>query len=134
MSKLRAHQMLAGLFFSGTLFAADAQIIEVTMDKPQFVVMLPANPTTGYQWTIISYDKTKIGFVKSVFQTPTKQQIMGAGGKMIFTFTARSSNKYPASSKIKFKYVRPWDPNYGTFTDVIVNVNKALPKPLTKNQ
>lgn len=133
MIRYKLYQLFAGLFFSSMVFAMETQIIDVNMSQPQFVVVFPANPTTGYQWTILSYDKTKISLMSSVYQTPTKQQI-GTGGKMIFTFKAIPGQTYPMSSQIKFKYVRPWDPNHGTFTDVIVNVNKALPKPLIQNQ
>jgi len=125
--------ILFGLLVSSTLFAVQTQTITIGPTQSQFTVTLPANPTTGFQWRIISYDKTKIALVKSVYETPTRQQI-GAGGKMIFTFKTIPGDVYPQSSTIHFMYARSWDPNQGTARDVVVNVNTAPQKPSAKTQ
>ena len=133
MIKLKLYAILIGLLFSTILFAADTQILKVDANQPQFTVTLAANPTTGFQWRVLSYDKTKLCLIKSEY-VASKPQRMGSGGNMKFTFKLMKRDHYPVSSRIRFQYARSWDLEQGKFKDVVVQVNKEPQKPLIQNR
>jgi len=69
-----------------------------------FQVLLNANPTTGFDWRILSYDSTIIevkhkSFIKSYTQR------MGAPGKQVFKFKAIAAG----ATDLRLIYVRPWE-------------------------
>lgn len=71
----------------------------------QFAVMLEANHTTGYRWEIYGgADKAVVELVGYEYRAPDTRQI-GAGGKEVWTFQAKS----PGKTTVRFKYVRPWE-------------------------
>lgn len=114
--------ILLGL--SITTNAADALSINVNSKASQFVVSLAANPTTGYQWSLVSYDKSFLNLASSVYQRPQTKAI-GAGGQMLFTFTLNKGAHYPEKTKMLFKYARSWEANSGTIKEVTINFKKA---------
>jgi len=73
----------------------------------EFVIMLPSNRTTGYQWQIDRpLDGNKIKQMGLVY-VPDKTGMVGSGGKEEWKFKARG----PGKSKVSFKYVKPWEKN-----------------------
>ena len=100
--------------------ATDTLTINVDPAKPQFVVTLPANPTTGYQWKATTYDK-KILRMMSRHYVARKTGLIGSGGKMVFTFALIKGKSYPEFTQMEFMYARPWEANAGTSKKVTVN-------------
>jgi inhibitor of cysteine peptidase len=87
--------------------------ILIQQSDPKFAIVQAANPTTGYSWTIISYDKRYLQLVSSNYEKNNPQSI-GSGGQMIWIFKAK-----PAAFKglktfpvvpIELRYARPWAP------------------------
>jgi len=99
--------------------AADTMTIKVNKTQSEFLITLPSNPTTGYQWTVVSFDKSLFTLKTSQF-LPPKTKLIGAGGQMQFNFALIAGKTYPASTRMKFKYRRPWEPATGTLKIVRV--------------
>lgn len=116
--------MLMIFFLSSALYAEDGHSITINSNQPQFTVTLPANPTTGFQWTVLSYDNRLFSFTKSKYIAPQASRI-GAGGTMVFTFTKVKADHYPESSEIQFKYARAWEPDNAVVTKVIIKFNPS---------
>lgn len=104
-------------------YAGNALTISVDPSNPQFVVTLPANPTTGYQWTATSYDKTLLQMTGSKY-VPLQTKLIGAGGNTVFSFALIKGKTYPQSTQMTFTYARAWDPKSGTVKKVTVNFVK----------
>ena len=101
--------------------AADAVTMTVAPNSPQFVVTFAANPTTGYQWVVTTYDKKVLKLTKSIY-IPPQTKLMGAGGQMTFTFAPIKGKAYPSSTQMTFTYDRPWEHNNsGAVKQVTVN-------------
>ncbi len=104
-------------------YAADTLTLYVDSSSPQFVVTLPANPTTGYQWTVSTYDKTMLRLTSSHYIVP-KTKLIGAGGEMTFTFALNKGKAYPKATTMSFTYARSWEPKSGTLKQVTVQFTK----------
>ncbi len=114
--------LLACLLLSIMFLARADDTLSVTVDpnQAQFQIELPANPTTGYQWTVEKYDTSLLILRSSQYIAP-QTQIIGAGGKMLFNFSLVTTKNYPSGTTIVFKYARPGEPDKGTLKTVIVN-------------
>ena len=115
-------KIITGFIMSALSLIGHADPLTVNVDKKQssFVINLAANPTTGFQWTVVSYDKDLLTLSDSTYQKPNTQ-LIGAGGHMLFTFTINKGKAYPKSTDLVFKYARPWEKNSGTIQNVTVN-------------
>ena len=100
--------------------AGDDISLNVSTSETTFIVTLAANPTTGYQWTVVKYDKKLLTLVSSIYQR-AKTNLIGAGGQMLFTFSLKKGKKYPASTSMLFKYARSWEANSSKLQEVTVN-------------
>jgi inhibitor of cysteine peptidase len=69
----------------------------------QFVIELPSNPTTGYQWQP-AFDPAALGLLGRDFSLPGTA--MGGGGVERFCFEARAAGV----SRLSFAYERAWEP------------------------
>lgn len=78
---------------------------QVVYDNKQVSVRLQANPTTGYQWQIVSYDKRILKPEKPQFMAP-KANLVGAPGIMIFPFSIRQKSQ---NTRVCFAYQRSWE-------------------------
>ena len=90
----------------GTILKETAQdaIINVTVGK-EFVIIMDANKTTGFDWQFAEpIDEKIIKFKKSEY-VPNVTGYVGAGGKEIWTFEAFGLG----ATTIFLKYVRPWE-------------------------
>lgn len=66
---------------------------------------LPANPTTGFSWTIAKNDDAKLKSAgKPEFEPPDKK-VVGAGGTQIFRFTAEAAGEF----ELELHYKRPFE-------------------------
>ena len=78
--------------------------IQATVGK-EFVITLDANATTGYEWQLANpTDDSLIKLMRSEY-VPDKTDLVGSGGKSIWTFKVVRSGK----TQISFKYIRPWE-------------------------
>lgn len=77
-------------------------------------VLLPGNPTTGYQWEVASVDASILKASGEPQYTPTSAA-MGAGGQFTFTFDALATGQ----TNLEMVYHRPFEkdvPPLQTFT------------------
>lgn len=130
MQRIWQFFLVAGLLVA-TLCCADegTELKKLYMSNNQFVISLPANPTTGYMWSIVYYDQSRFNLIRSEYMTPTKTKRIGAGGKMIYEFQVRNEGVFPFSSKIKFRYARPWDKSSGVDKTAVITVRQPQRKP-----
>ena len=111
------------LGFAMTVHADDELSLDVNVKDPSFVISLPANPTTGFQWAVDQYDKNILTLSSSVYQKP-QTNLVGAGGQMQFTFTLQKGKALPEHTHLQFKYARAWEPKTATVKKVQVNFLK----------
>lgn len=83
--------------------------ITINTKQENFTITLPANPTTGFLWSVVDYDKEIFDLTNQQYIT-SKVGLVGAGGNSLFTFKLKKLLSYPSSSIIKFKYSRSWEP------------------------
>lgn len=117
--------LLGCVIFSFALIscASNGLSLNVDANASSFVVTLPANPTTGFQWSVVRFDKNLLKLTSSTFEKP-KTNLIGAGGQMYFTFSLQKGKSYPVSTKIQFKYARSWEPGSGEMKNVTVHFIK----------
>ena len=80
-------------------------------------VSLQENPTTGYSWNVSVTEGLKI--VSDEFIGPGNKQVVGAGGKHVWTIQATGIGDQTFSGV----YRRPWEPpaeNDTTYTEHII--------------
>ncbi|WP_133131373.1 protease inhibitor I42 family protein [Legionella yabuuchiae] len=118
--------LLSCLLFFIITPAEAVNTLNITVDpaKPTFQVKLPANPTTGFQWSIKDYDKKRFEMVDGQFTAP-QTKLIGAGGTMVYTFKLQPGKTYPEKTKMLFKYARSWEPESATYTRVLIKFNPA---------
>ncbi len=76
---------------------------------PQFSISLASNPTTGYSWHLLNYDRNLMMLTNHVYQAPTGNR-PGAGGKETWTFQVNDEGFIaPQVGKITLLYARPWN-------------------------
>jgi inhibitor of cysteine peptidase len=98
---------------------ASKVMMSVSPEETSFRVTLPTNPTTGYQWQIIFYDKSLLELTAQQYTAlKAKSLFIGSGGLTRFVFTLKEGQVYPAYTELKFKYVQPWNPESAVFTNV----------------
>lgn len=112
--------MIIGLVSLITL-GCDKYDLEVTPKQQNFSISLPATPSTGFQWTIIEYDKSIFEPVSAKYNS-SKDRVPGARGEMIFVFNILKKDSYPKSSILKFKYSRSWEPATATYKEIMVHI------------
>lgn len=123
-------RILMGLFswvFAGVLFAGTAAVIPVKPDQVNFKIALSSNPTTGYNWSAVSYNKDLLILTGSHYEA-AKTKLMGAGGVMVFEFSCKAKVKRPERTTLVFAYMRPWEKKAVKTTKVDVVFEKAAKK------
>lgn len=117
--------ILASLLLLSSVCASAAGTLMMKADPASevFVVVLPANPTTGYQWTVTAYDKKLFKMTNSRYIAP-QTKLIGAGGKMTFTFERLKGQSYPQSTAMTFTYARSWEPKSAMLQPVTVQFTK----------
>ena len=86
-----------------TAFTNPFELIRARVGET-FVIVLDANPTTGYSWSVVDSAGSRIANVGSAFLRSETGRV-GAGGKQILLFRATS----PGAAALTFRYVRPFD-------------------------
>jgi|GEM_PF-1941572 len=113
--------IVLGLFW-GWPFMSVAAPKRITLDVPcsRFDVILPANPSTGFRWTIESYDTERFAYLETEYVAATTAQI-GTPGTRIFYFKPKVEAMCPESTTLRFSYGRSWEPDSSTLTEVVVH-------------
>ncbi len=102
---------------------ADDETMNVNVTAPELVINLPANPTTGFQWSLVKYDHDLLTLSSSNYEKP-KTNLVGAGGQMHYVFQIKKGKVAPASTELKFKYARSWEPKTATLKTIKVKFIK----------
>lgn len=86
---------------NGSVFTSSPISVKVGQD---FLIALPANPTTGYSWSAKS-SAAAIAVEGSAYQpSAAGKGMMGAGGQQIFVLEATRAGM----ATVTFSYARPW--------------------------
>lgn len=104
--------------------AGKGLVMEVSTNQKTFTVSLPANASTGFQWSVVHFDKELLSLSSSQYIAPYTK-LIGAGGKMQYIFTVKKGKKYPAQSTILFKYARSWEPHSGVLKKVTIRFGSS---------
>ena len=112
-------KILTCILLLNSLICCSAETMKLHVDRhsQQFNVILPANPTTGFAWTIKNYDKGLIKLTKSQYIAP-QTKLIGAGGEMRFSFSWLKGVKHPESTTMLFRYARGWEHGGGQLKQV----------------
>jgi inhibitor of cysteine peptidase len=109
---------------SMNVFSASKQV-QVVFDAASacFEIRLPASPSTGFQMTLQTYDKSHFDYVKDNYVAPdsARKGVVGGTGEQVFYFKKKEGVAYPTSGTFCFRYARPWMDNSGTCTAVEIN-------------
>ncbi|WP_054696397.1 protease inhibitor I42 family protein [Syntrophomonas palmitatica] len=71
-----------------------------------FKISLASNPSTGYEWMLRDWDKTRLVLVNKGFVNPNSSpQIVGQAGRSCWTFKALKNGRV----QLKMTYARPWE-------------------------
>ena len=99
----------------------------------RFVISLPSNPTTGYAWSFAApYDEDVLILSSDQFANPEDQELAGAPGKRILTFSVVG----PGKSGIRLEYKRPWERNARPerVFQLLVFATGEAPRPLSSEE
>lgn len=100
--------ILLFLFLSSCAFSETQHNMTNTVKTAvgkEFVITMDANATTGYGWQLAKpIDDNLIKLVSSEY-VQDKTELVGSGGKSIWTFKAVQAGK----AQLFFKYIRPWE-------------------------
>jgi len=89
-------------------------VIHVSKKKPIFNIRLKSNPSTGYRWYVNRYNQHLIEVIREKF-TPSKPQLMGAGGITEWQFRVLPrALKASHRMQIEMIYARSWEFQKGT--------------------
>jgi inhibitor of cysteine peptidase len=109
------------------LFSMDAwslpEQIKLDASCSSFEVRLSSNRTTGFQWTLESYDKARFCCVKSDYVVSDTTR-MGAPGERVFYFKQKENTTCPESTVLRFRHARSWESDSGTQTEVTVHFSE----------
>lgn len=95
--------LISAIFITSPAFSKE-NTLTVNVGE-NFQIELDSNITTGYQWKIAKPLKKSLIKLKSSRYINLQPNVMGAGGKEIWTFTALKKGK----TKINFAYSRAWE-------------------------
>jgi len=109
--------LAAGIYIYSKFASRSTGIIRLNVGD-EFIIMLPSNRTTGYEWQIDRpLDGNKIIQAGLVY-VPKETDLVGSGGKEEWKFKARGTGR----SKIYFKYAKPWEKNVPPADKKVFNV------------
>lgn len=116
------------IMLSSVGFSKATMNITADATATSFVVRLSANPTTGYQWSVIDYDRAHFDLIKSEYVGASNPRI-GQGGEMVFYFKYKVDVTLPSSTSILFSYSRFFEPGsgYKQRVNIVFKPKKAKP-------
>lgn len=131
----KVYLIAALLFCYVTAFAAAGVVVVDSNRKPikvysgqSFMILLKSNPSTGYSWSLVGYDKNLVKLNSHNYVHP-RSKMMGAPGQEQWIFTANSQKKTCGGScavnqvgHIRLKYARRFEKSKAPMTNFIVIV------------
>jgi inhibitor of cysteine peptidase len=97
------------MFFVNGVVLAKNNTVYVNRDHSQFTIRLDSNPTTGYTWSLKSYDKKFISLVSHEY-IPPNSKLIGAPGYETWVFQANPNFLSRSQiTMISLEYARPWE-------------------------
>lgn len=116
---------LFGWLILSTSYAGKMPVVPVAATVNEFVISLPANPSTGFSWTVVNYDKKIIKFIKAKYRAnKNSRHFVGAGGVSDFYFACLPGIQRPNSTDVELKYARSWEKKSSVITKVVVVFTK----------
>src|SRR3989338_8045906 len=114
-------QLLAVLLVLLSLVAQakDTKTIHVQSSQKVIEITLPANPSTGYQWSLDNYDHSLLKLQSQRYEA-SQPKLIGASGISIFTFEKLDKNSYPKKTAVTLQYGRSWEPSTATQTIIVI--------------
>ena len=88
-----------------TITKSDADKTITASPGQTLLVVLDANPSTGYTWTVASAPEFLRSEGEPAFASEGASGAVGAGGKQTLKFTVTATGKGP----LNLSYVRPWE-------------------------
>ena len=107
------------LVLSSNVFAQSETVMKVEPQQQLFTIELPANPTTGYQWSVVNYNKALLRLERSSY-IRAETKLIGSGGQMQYVFSLKPCDIFPAQTTLTFKYARPWEKKSGNEKQVLI--------------
>ncbi len=97
--------LVAGWVGEVKTYIDSGQTINIGVDQ-EFIIVLGANPTTGYDWEV-SLDETMLELVEKTYKLgeEAEEGAVGAGGVDYFRFKALKAGE----TEITMVYKRPWE-------------------------
>jgi inhibitor of cysteine peptidase len=83
--------------------ADNGKLIELHREQ-KLAIRLPENPTTGYLWNIVSYNKEIIALESSVFSSAPSSGVGGSGER---TFVFKATNI--GTTQLQMKHWQSWE-------------------------
>ena len=71
----------------------------------KFFIVIASNRTTGFSWQIAKPINENVVKLQGSEYLPAKSDLVGAGGKEVWAFTAVAAGQ----TTISLKYIRPWE-------------------------
>ena len=109
----------------------DVRWAEVYSDDQMLMIMLPSNPTTGWDW---SYQEDATGMTALISEEyePTNDLLEGAGG----TTTYQIKVEKPGTAVLMFNFSNLWEPDAAAVEtySIIVTANEDMEISLTVDQ
>lgn len=82
-------------------------------------ILLPAQPSTGYQWFLSEYDDKSLR-VQSYRHIPNDSKRVGSIGQDEFKVVVHNRFKNaPQKQTLTFEYIRPWSPDENPLTKTV---------------
>lgn len=113
--------LIALLIWAPGLGLASKIVCAVKPSTPTVTIRLPANPSTGYQWVLINYDRSLMAPPTSRFVSG--RDLPGAPGYAVWQFKFHKT-AFTASQKtvVILEYKRPWEKLAGKKQIITINI------------
>lgn len=110
---------------NGITYTDPLKTIVVKKTQPEFAITIQSNPTTGYSWSLKSYDANIIVPVSRKYFPAANKKLIGAGGYEKWIFRVRPEGfVVPQTTSLTLLYSRPWDQQGAQATNFkVVTVN-----------
>ena len=103
--------------------SADANQDVTVATNQVFGIVLAANPTTGYSWSIAADPDPGVAAALDSQFLPPDTSLIGAPGRECFRFTSAGAGQ----TRVGFVYTRPFEPDAPPAQSITVQVNVAAP-------
>ena len=102
---------------------AENNIINIAADQKSFSIKVKAIPTTGFVWSIKTYDKELFKFEGSKYLKPKNEKLIGAPLQEIFTF--KILKPFVKKQAITLKLMRSWETKEANSQVFIIKYNDS---------